>query len=159
MCSLEWVRDNIEAFGGDPEKIVLWGNAAGAASIDMLQFGKYASDPIAQGVIADSGLALLGTNGAKDLEHQSFTYVAQQMGCPTDTAEAELECMRTVDPYKVENLLQVHSDTNSTPSLWFNPMADNVTVFTVDQYTEMGNAGNFSKVASLHESLSPLLLQ
>lgn len=115
----------------------------------MMQFGKYASDPIAHGVIANSAIALMATNGAQDLEHQSFTYVAQQMGCPIDTAEAELECMRTVDPYKVENYLQVNSDTNSTPSLWFNPMADNITVFTVDQYVEMGNAGNFSKLVGL----------
>lgn len=148
FSSIEWVRDNIEAFGGDPDKIVLWGNAAGAASIDMLQFGIYAKDPIAKGVIADSGLALLASNGAKDLAHQSFTYVAQQMGCPTKTAEDELECMRRVDPVKVENFLQVHFDTNSTPSLWFNPMADDVIVFTVDQYIEMGNAGNFTKVVS-----------
>lgn len=112
----------------------------------MLQFGKYAGDPIASGVIADSAVALMGTNGAKDPDHYSFTYLAQKMGCPTNTSEAELSCMRTVDPFKVEQFLQIHSDKNSTPALWFNPIADNVTVFTVDQYIEMGNAGNFSKL-------------
>jgi acetylcholinesterase len=127
---------------------VFWGNAAGAASIDMLQFGLYAKDPIVKGVIADSAVALLAKNGAQDLEHKSFTYLAEQMGCPTETAEAELECMRMVDPFKVESFLQGHSDTNSTPALWFNPMADNKTVFTVDQYIEMGDAGNFSKLVS-----------
>ncbi|KAH8694081.1 para-nitrobenzyl esterase [Talaromyces proteolyticus] len=151
---LEWVRDNIEKFGGDSDNIVLWGNAAGGASIDMLQFGKYAHDPIANGVIADSAVALLASNGAKDVDHYSFTHLAQQMGCPTNTSEAELDCMREVDPFKIENFLQVYSDKNSTPPLWFNPMADNVTVFTVDQYVEMGSAGNFSKLPMLTGSNS-----
>jgi acetylcholinesterase len=35
---LEWVRDNIVNFGGDPKRITLWGQSADAISVDNYNF-------------------------------------------------------------------------------------------------------------------------
>ena len=94
--SVEWVKANIEAFGGDPSKIVLWGQSAGAASVDIHNYA-YRSDPIVSGFIADSGVATLGTGGS-DFLRTNFSFVASQLGCSQTAAALQLNCKR------IENL-------------------------------------------------------
>lgn len=52
--AVEWARDNIAAFGGDPERIIIWGQSAGSISVDYYSF-TYPDDPIAAGMSLDSG--------------------------------------------------------------------------------------------------------
>ncbi len=56
VAALEWVRENIAAFGGDPQNVTIFGESAGAMSVGMLL-----SMPRAEGLfrraIAQSGAA------------------------------------------------------------------------------------------------------
>jgi para-nitrobenzyl esterase len=56
IAALEWVRDNIEAFGGDPENVTIFGESAGGMSVGTL-LGTPAAHGLFRRAIAQSGAA------------------------------------------------------------------------------------------------------
>jgi para-nitrobenzyl esterase len=56
IAALEWVRDCITAFGGDPDQVTVFGESAGAASVATL-LGTPAARGLFTGAIPESGAA------------------------------------------------------------------------------------------------------
>ena len=54
ICALTWIRRNIRGFGGDPEKVTLFGESAGASSVSLLPLIDSA-EGLFKRVIAESG--------------------------------------------------------------------------------------------------------
>ena len=54
IASLQWVRDNIHSFGGDPERVMIFGQSAGAFDVCLLMASPLAED-LLHAAIAQSG--------------------------------------------------------------------------------------------------------
>ena len=126
---LKWVKQNIKAFGGDPSKVTIMGESAGAIAVSML-----CASPLAKGLfrgaISESGGSFCpidstrtNNNGLKDLRR------AEQFG---------LEFMQRVGASSLEELRQMDWDpmvkdwaSSSISGFW--PNADGY-VIPDDQY-------------------------
>jgi cholinesterase len=94
--AVEWVRDNIEKFGGDVSRITLFGQSAGGASVDFYSYA-WSDDPIAAGFIPESGTAFSwGLPNSKARTAAGWFNVTETVGCGNATSDAEevLSCMR-----------------------------------------------------------------
>ncbi|UNI14253.1 hypothetical protein JDV02_000900 [Purpureocillium takamizusanense] len=145
--ALEWLRDNLDSFGGDPRRIVFGGQSAGADSGHSMVYS-HPRDPIVSALLLQSGMIEIvnaRTAGA-DFE---YVRVAGAVGCLNSDRAKELECMRMIDADRLK-----HAITNSTLNRFGSPyggmpMADNVTVFTNEEYAKRGKAGHFARLPTL----------
>ena len=91
IAALEWVHRNIAKFGGDPSKVIVSGQSAGAGAVSLLQASPLAKG-LFRGVVAMSG-GVWGNNGqAPSLEQ------AQKVGLQLQTAlkAKSIEDMRQI---------------------------------------------------------------
>ena len=81
MTAIRWVRDNIAAFGGDPENITIMGQSAGAASVQMLCQSPL-TDGLFQKAVMSSGCGLGGMiSGKLESSCAFWQEVMKRCGC------------------------------------------------------------------------------
>jgi acetylcholinesterase len=141
LIVLDRVRSNIAKFGGDTSRITLWGQSAGAGSVDYYNYA-YAHDPIISSLIMDSGTAFIPV-GTNDQNHTSFSTVAAHFKCPTTPPQAELDCLRQIPQQDIEAFLAAPGNA----SLSFNPVVDNRTKFA--NYTTQSLERNFTLLPAI----------
>ncbi|KAF7904343.1 hypothetical protein EAF00_001677 [Botryotinia globosa] len=142
--AVEWVRDNIENFGGDASRITLFGQSAGSASVDFYNYA-WAQDPIVAGFIQESGTAQSwGLPSTAESVATAWYNVSEALGCGGASAGNVTSCMRTKNTTEILSGISATTDFPGSLGILgsFLPTVDEIVVFS--NYTERSLAGNFT---------------
>lgn len=119
-AGLAWVQENIHAFGGNREKVTIFGQSAGAVSVDalLLTFPPPSRPPF-DGAILMSGTA--ASSATADPNNASnWDALLNALDCNTNTRDSGLSCARSKPATTIQNIIEEQA-------LAFSPVADGIT--------------------------------
>jgi para-nitrobenzyl esterase len=149
--SLEWVKDNIAKFGGDPGNVTIFGESAGSADV-CFQVASPGSRGLFHRAVSESGGCTVPLSGGKDDTAASIAATmesfAKSLGC--DKAKDVLACLRGKSIEDVMNLA-MQPDPSSGMALGtpFSVVVDGPGGFLPDSPRNLFDAGDVAKVPYL----------
>ncbi len=95
VAALKWVNENIAYFGGDPERVTIFGQSAGAASVSHLLLSTMSNQYFQRAIgISGSANSYWGTVA---IQKQATRSLGLIFGCNIINNEAMLKCLREKD--------------------------------------------------------------
>jgi carboxylesterase type B len=149
--ALQWIQDNIASFGGDKNRVTIFGDSAGAVSVDSQLLSEPFDKPLFHSAILHSGglhtfnrIALdigpystgLGTGNKKD--EAPFLTLAKALECPVEQA---LQCVQS------KTVTEVKAGVSKVNLLF--PPVDDDGLSSVDDSDSARRAGRMVKVPSM----------
>jgi acetylcholinesterase len=141
--ALRWIQKYISSFGGDPTKVTIWGESAGAISVALHMVTNGGNNEgLFRGAFMESGSPI----PVGDISHGQKYYdaVVKDTGCATSSDT--LACLRKVDYKKLKSAI------NKTPGIFsyqslvlsYLPRVDGV--FLTDNPQKLAEKGEVAQV-------------
>lgn len=119
QMALQWVHNHIKLFGGDPNRVTIFGESAGAVNV-ILHLQSHLSRGFFHRAISQSGVAHSPIMMSKNPLHVAQR-LAEKLLCPTSSNKELVECLRTK---AADDIVKVDMTDPDIPTLPFAPFVD-----------------------------------
>ena len=125
--AIQWVRANIHLFGGDPDKITIFGESAGGMSVQAQVLSPH-NEGLLGGAIAQSGSILFVSVATPGQEVEYAENAAAALGCPTTMDQRTLDCLQNLDAERLNEPITDPEESvfnaSLPPKYTFMPVVD-----------------------------------
>ncbi|KAF2892969.1 hypothetical protein ILUMI_13203 [Ignelater luminosus] len=122
--ALKWTKNNIIHFGGDPNKITIFGQSAGGASVHF-QVLSPLSKGLFHAAIAHSGSAVsLWSVAPEGQQARNTKRLGQLLNCSTNSNKELVNCLRKVNAYDIVEQDKAFMEFSYDPEIPFKPVVE-----------------------------------
>ncbi|XP_052852031.1 esterase E4 isoform X2 [Drosophila gunungcola] len=142
VMALQWVRDHISHFGGDPEMVTILGMSAGSMAVSL-----HLASPLSAGLFHRAILMSGSATNHFDIDNLFWTRkLARELGCPMYDATDVVQCLRNESWARIVEVCKAW-ETYQFVNMKWNYEIDGH--FLPRHPTELIEEGNFNKVPLL----------
>merc|ERR1712110_1367495 len=123
QLAIQWTRNYIQNFGGDPNKITIFGESAGGMSVHAQVLSPH-NQGLLHGAISQSGTML--SSPIDERPERTAVKVAERFNCSSNNLDEEmLDCLQEIPAQElIEGTALEESDVFSGNALSFYPVVD-----------------------------------
>jgi para-nitrobenzyl esterase len=118
--ALQWVQENVEVFGGDPDNVTIFGQGSGAVDVCLhVASPQSGGKDLFHGAIGQSGGCTRYHHTAEE-QREGLAEFLDKLGCKDDDADARLGCLRAKSAGELFDAIP----DRKAGKKWFGPSVD-----------------------------------
>eukprot|EP00605_Chrysophyceae_sp_TOSAG23-4_P002326 GSChrysophyteH1.ASY1.ANO1.2572.1 assembled CDS len=144
--AMKWVQQNIQSFGGDPKRVMIFGESAGASSITNHLAAKKSWGLYSRVIMESGSFSYRCTQTLESAEKVFSAFVSSSERCESVPEEEIISCLQSLDAEEISTAME---QAKGGGKIGFAPTADGVELSTHPLILAQ-NPGNINQVPILH---------